>query len=222
MDKDEQVLVVERAVLERAGVFHGLTFHVDRYLPQLFAPGVPRFMARPQAENDPRFKQLIPYVILGCDGKYLSYVRGQRAGEGRLIGRRSIGIGGHINPIDDMPLFGDLSEAYATAVQREVAEEIEVKSPHTERVVALLNDDSTEVGRVHLGIVHFWSLERPEVTKREQMITQLSFLTIPELQAARESLESWSQFCLDSLPQIAGMVQSDGQANIASPLHKGG
>jgi predicted NUDIX family phosphoesterase len=162
-------------------------------------------MPRAAAENDPRFKQLIPYVILGCDGMYLSYVRGQRAGEGRLVGRRSIGIGGHINPADDMPLFGDAHEAYLAAVQREVAEEVEVRSAHTDRVVALLNDDSTEVGRVHLGIVHHWALQRPEVVKREQMITQLSFLSVSELQAVRESLETWSQFCLDQLERIAAV-----------------
>ncbi len=200
----EQVLVVERAVLEEAGVFHGLSFDVDRYLPRFFAPGVARFMLRAAAETDPRFKQLIPYVILGCDGKYLSYVRGQRAGEGRLIGRRSIGIGGHINPVDEMPLFGDMREAYLAAVRREVVEEIDVRSPHTDRIVALINDDSTEVGRVHLGIVHYWALDRQEVAKREQMITQLSFMSAAELQSVRETLETWSQFCLDHLPQITG------------------
>jgi predicted NUDIX family phosphoesterase len=203
MPLEEQVLVVERRFFEQLGAFQGLSFEADRHLARLFAAGVPRFMPRAEAENDPRFKQLIPYVILGCDGKYLSYVRGQRAGEGRLIGKRSIGIGGHINPIDDMPLFGDLREAYLAAVNREVAEELDVRSPHTNRIVALLNDDSTEVGKVHLGIVHYWALDQPDVVKREQMITQLSFLSEGELQSVRETLETWSQFCVDHLSQIA-------------------
>ncbi|UCE47157.1 MAG: hypothetical protein JSW47_16315, partial [Phycisphaerales bacterium] len=172
MAQEEQVLVVERKVLEHVGTFQGITFDVDRYLHKLFVPGVPRFMLRSQAEKDPAYKQLIPYVIMACDGKYLSYVRGRRAGETRLVGHRSIGIGGHINPADDMPLFNaDFYETYLTAVEREVAEEVSVETSHTERVVALLNDESNDVGRVHLGIVHYWILDTPKVNKREQMIT---------------------------------------------------
>ena len=106
MASEEQVLVVERKVIEQIGLFHGLMFDVDRYLDEIFASGVLRFMQRSQVENDPAYKQLIPYVIMTCDGKYLSYVRGKRAGETRLVSNRSIGIGGHINPIDnEVPLF---------------------------------------------------------------------------------------------------------------------
>jgi len=105
MPQEEQVLVAERKVVEEVGIFHGLAFDVDRYLDKLFAPGVLRFMARSAAETDPSFKQLIPYVIMSFEGKYLSYVRGKRAGETRLIAKRSIWIGGHINPVDEMPLF---------------------------------------------------------------------------------------------------------------------
>ena len=101
----EQVLVIERKVFEKIGTFHGLAVNIDKYLKGIFAPGVPRFMPRSQAEKDPSFKQLIPYVIMNCGDKFLSYVRGKRAGETRLVGNRSIGIGGHINPADDAPLF---------------------------------------------------------------------------------------------------------------------
>jgi predicted NUDIX family phosphoesterase len=199
----EQVLVVERQVLERAGMFQGLAFDVERYFSSFFVPGVSRFMPRPQAEADPAYKQLIPYVILTCDGKVLSYVRGRRAGETRLVGLRSIGIGGHINPADDMPLFSaDSYEAYLAAVAREVAEEVTVESTHTDRVVALLNDDSTEVGSVHLGIVHLWALDSANVSKREQMITQMAFMSLPELREVRDSMETWSQLCLDGLAEM--------------------
>lgn len=209
MNPNEQVLVVERNVLERAGIFHGLTFDVDRYVSSLFEPGVPRFMPRSKAETDPSFKQLIPYVIIHSGNKFLSYVRGKAGGEKRLVGNRSIGIGGHINPIDEMPLFGDLREAYHSAVDREVAEEVEIAPPRMKRMVALLNDDTTEVGQVHLGIVHCWTLAAPEVNKREQMITQLGFLSAFELRNLRHELESWSQFCVDHLSQI---IESRGTA----------
>ncbi len=209
MAQEEQVLVVERKMLEQAGLFQGISLDVDRYLDTIFSPGVPRFMPRSQAETDPSFKQLIPYVILTSGGRYLSYVRGQRAGEARLVGRRSIGIGGHINPADDMPLFnGDFRETYLAAVEREVDEEVEVAASHTDSVVALLNDDSNEVGQVHLGIVHLWDLAEPSVTKREQMITQMAFHTSSELQAVRDSLETWSSLCLDSLTEMTERAAS--------------
>jgi predicted NUDIX family phosphoesterase len=217
MPQEEQVLVVERKVLEQVGMFHGLTFDVDRYLHKLFVPGVPRFMPRSQAEVDPAYKQLIPYVLMTYDGKYLSYVRGRRAGETRLVGHRSIGIGGHINPSDDMPLFNaNFYETYLTAVEREVAEEVSVETSHTDSVVALLNDESNEVGRVHLGIVHYWILDAPEVSKREQMITQMSFMTPAELQEVRDTLETWSGLCLSQLAEMTKPRKSGVQTDTPS------
>ncbi|MBI1825963.1 MAG: hypothetical protein HY287_12715 [Planctomycetes bacterium] len=207
MQEGERVLVIERSVFESVGAFQGLSREVDRYLDRFFVADVPRFMPRDQAELNPSFKQLIPYVILRYERSVVSYVRGTQAGEKRLVGRRSIGIGGHINPIDDMPLFGaDFRDAYFSAVQREVAEEVILDAKHEECIVALLNDDSTEVGRVHLGVVHIWDLNRPAVRKREQMMTQLEFLTLETLRARREELESWSQLCLDYLDSVETRV----------------
>ncbi len=202
--QEEQVLVVERKVLEQAGSFQGLTFDVERYLGKLFAPGILRFMPRSQAEVEPAYKQLIPYVIMSHDGRYLSYVRGKRAGEARLLNLRSIGIGGHINPVDnEVPLFDtDFRQMYLTAVEREVAEEVSVEASHTDSIVALLNDDSNEVGSVHLGVVHHWVLDAPKVSKREQMITQMAFMTPAELHQVRDTMETWSQLCLDKLGEI--------------------
>jgi predicted NUDIX family phosphoesterase len=204
---EEQVLVVERNVFESAGAFNGLALDTQQYLDKLFAPGVPRFIPRPQAEKDPSFKQLIPYVIMTCKGQYLSYVRGKRAGETRLVAKRSIGIGGHINPTEDMPLFGKLSETnfavYLSAVQREVSEEVSIDTKYKDKVVALLNDDSNEVGHVHLGIVHLWTLDEPKVSRKEQMITQMGFMSIPELQEVSGTMETWSQICFDGLSKMA-------------------
>ena len=204
MGKEELVMVFERKILDRIGTFHGVKFEVKSYLQELFAPGVLKFMPRSQAETDPSYKQLIPYVIMTCNGKYLNYVRGKRAGETRLVGNRSIGIGGHINPVDELPLFkADIREAfYLRAVEREVAEEVSVESNHTDKIAALLNDDSNEVGSVHLGIVHYWELEEPKVEKREQMITQMTFMSADELREVRDSLETWSMLCLDGLEEM--------------------
>jgi predicted NUDIX family phosphoesterase len=220
MAQEEQVLVVERKILEQAGMFQGLTFDVERYLRELFVEGVPRFMPRSQAEVDPSHKQLIPYVVMTCGGKYLTYVRGKRAGETRLVGNRSIGIGGHINPVDDMPLFSaDFRETYLTAVDREVAEEVSVESNHADRVVALINDDSTEVGQVHLGIVHHWTLDSSKVSKKEQMITQMAFMSPAELHDVRDSLETWSQLCLDNLAEMAKRIYAEVQPDLLLKRH---
>jgi predicted NUDIX family phosphoesterase len=208
MAQEEQILVVERKVLEQIGMFQGLAFDVERYLRNIFVQGVPRFMPRSEAEKDPTYKQIIPYVIMTYDRKYLSYVRGRRAGETRLVGNRSIGLGGHINPRDDMPLFNaDFYQTYITAVEREVAEEVSEKAHHSDHIVALLNDDSNDVGRVHLGIVHYWVLDSSQVGKREQMISQMAFMTLGQLQEVRDTLETWSQLCLDSLAEMCKRAQ---------------
>jgi predicted NUDIX family phosphoesterase len=223
MAKEEQVLVVERKVFEEVGTFRGLNFDVQRYLDRLFAPGVPQFLPRPQAEKDPTHKQLIPYVIMTCPDaqrrspsghKCLTYVRGKRAGETRLVGNRSIGIGGHINPGDNLvPLFFEhdpqyIRDTYEAAVQREVAEEVNVEASHRDHIVALLNDDANEVGQVHLGIVHCWVLDAPQVSRREQMITQMEFMTPEELRAVRDQMETWSQLCLDGLDEMMARLNS--------------
>ena len=203
MPREEQVLVIERKVLEQVGMFQGLTFDVANYLREIFVQGVPRFMPRSQVEENPAYKQLIPYVLMSYQDKYLSYIRGRRAGEARLVGNRSIGIGGHINPADDMPLFNtDFYETYLTAVEREVGEEVSVETSHTDRVVALLNDESNEVGSVHLGIVHHWVLDAPKVSRREQMITQMAFMRPAELHEVRDTLETWSGLCLTRLTEM--------------------
>jgi len=209
MAGQEQVLVVERKVFEDIGIFQGLQFDVDKYIRKLFVSGVPRFMPRSKVEKDPSFKQLIPYVIMSHNGKYLTYIRGTHAGESRLVAKRSIGIGGHINPIDwDLPLFTNFYETYLAAVRREVAEEVTVEASHTDCIVALLNDESNEVGSVHLGIVHFWTLDEPKVARREQMITQITFMTPAQLQQIRDTMETWSQLCLSGLDEMAKRKKS--------------
>lgn len=202
MAQEEQVLVVQRRVFEEAGAFNGLALDTRKYIDKLFAPNVPRFMPRPLAEKDTSFKQLIPYVIMTCGGKYLSYVRGKRAGETRLVAKRSIGIGGHINPVDWTLFTAEPYKTYLEAVEREVSEEVDVQTAHTDKIIALLNDDNNEVGQVHLGVVHLWTLDEPKVERREQMITQMGFMSIPELQDVRDTMETWSQICLDGLSKM--------------------
>jgi predicted NUDIX family phosphoesterase len=205
--KEEMILVVRRSLFDALGAFQGLNFEVDRYLPAFLARENNFFMARSAAETDPSFKQIIPYVILAHEGRVLHYVRGKKAGEQRLVAKGSIGIGGHMNDLDE-GLFALNRDAYNAAVQREVSEELQLGSAYRNRVVALLNDDSTEVGQVHLGVVHVFELETPDVRKGEAMITELRFLDRAELEARRPTMETWSQICLDHLDQLLGQGQS--------------
>jgi predicted NUDIX family phosphoesterase len=198
---NENVLVVKRELFDELGSFQGLSFEPEKYLKAILSRGCNFFIPRPKAENDPAYKQIIPYALIAFGKTVLHYVRGKKAGEQRLVAKGSIGIGGHMNETDES-LFALDEQAYRAGVEREVNEEIKIDTPFEDRIVALLNDDSTEVGRVHLGIVHIFKLKEPNVQKREAMITGLTFLTKKELMARRESLETWSQICLDSLEHL--------------------
>ena len=197
----ENVLVIRRNLFDQLGSFQGLNFEPEKYLNLLLSRGNNSFFPRAQAENDPAYKQIIPYVLLAFQDRVLYYVRGKRAGEQRLVAKGSIGIGGHMNESDES-LFAWDEQAYRAGVEREVNEEIKIDTQFQDRIVALLNDDTTEVGRVHLGIVHVFRLAQQKVDKREAMITNLAFLTKAELLNRRESLETWSQICVDSLERL--------------------
>jgi len=199
---DENVLVFPRSLFEQLGVFQGFSADVDRYLPAILDKRNNSFQPRAQAETNPNFKQIIPYVVV-TDGKsILHYVRGKKAGEQRLVAKGSIGIGGHINDNDDPTLFTNYSQAFQDAVKREVCEELAIQDEFDAKPVGLINDDSTEVGRVHFGVVHVLFRTPEKVKKNEQVITQVEFVAIEELKKRREQMETWSQLCLDHLPAL--------------------
>ncbi len=197
----ENVLVIKRSLFDELGSFQGLNFEPEKYLKPILSHGNNSFIPRGEAESNPAYKQIIPYALIVFQNTVLHYVRGKKAGEQRLIAKGSIGIGGHMNEADES-LFAMDEEAYRAGVEREVNEEIKIDTPFEDQIVALLNDDSSEVGRVHLGVVHIFKLKEPKVQKREAMITGLTFLTKEELLARRETMETWSQICLNSLDRL--------------------
>ena len=198
---DEKVLVFPRSLFEQLGVFQGFSTEVNHYLPTILDKKNNSFQPRAKAETDPNFKQIIPYVVV-TDGKsILHYVRGKKAGEKRLVSKGSIGIGGHIND-EDHSLFAVGLQAFQEAVKREVCEELAVQDEFDAKPVGLINDDSTEVGRVHFGIVHVLFRTPEKVKKNEQVITQVEFVPIEKLKTRREQMESWSQLCLDNLDAL--------------------
>jgi predicted NUDIX family phosphoesterase len=197
----ENIMVIKRSLFDELGSFQGLNFEPEKYLKAILSRGSNFFIPRPEAENNPAYKQIIPYVLIVFQSTVLHYVRGKKAGEQRLIAKGSIGIGGHMNETDES-LFAMDEHAYRAGVEREMNEEIKIDTSFEDEIVALLNDDSTDVGRVHLGIVHVFKLAEPKVEKREAMITGLTFLPKKELLARRETMETWSQICVDWLDRL--------------------
>jgi len=211
----EKVLVVPTEEFHRLGVFQGFCPEADRYLDHLLQPQFVRFLPRSQVETDPSLKQLIPYVIFlyNEDGKdrVFCYTRGTGMGEGRLHRKRSVGIGGHIS-LDDVigGAGGDVVDgesgttadgwaAYRAGFDRELEEEVTIDTPYTNDRVGMINDDSTEVGSVHLGIVHLCRVERPEVTPSETDLIEWGFFPVDELLADAPSFETWSSLSLAAI-----------------------
>ncbi|MDC0276555.1 NUDIX domain-containing protein, partial [Verrucomicrobiales bacterium] len=138
--------------------------------------------------------------IFQAGDKYLHYVRGAKGGEKRLASKGSLGIGGHVNDTDVDP--ENRAETvdkvtYTKGVEREIREELKIVGPYTQRIVALINDDSNAVGKVHLGVVHLIQLESENVKANEASIEKLEFLDVEELTKLRKKMESWSQICFD-------------------------
>jgi predicted NUDIX family phosphoesterase len=200
----EHILVVPTAVFHELGHFQGFCGDVDRYLTGLLDPRHTSYQPRPQMEQDPSHKQLIPYVIFrhrdtgGQDAasrtQLFQYTRGKGQGEARLHAKRSIGVGGHISSDD-----ASAASAYEEGMRRELAEEVIIETPYRSKLAGLINDDETEVGRVHLGVVHIFDVERPAVRPREDEIIDAGFRPVEELLADLSRFESWSQICLKAL-----------------------
>lgn len=204
MANEEQVLVIPTSVFHAAGWFQGLNRDVEHFQPRLLDPKHFSFLPRSLAENDPSFKQLIPYVVLKYREQVFHYQRGQGTGEARLRALRSIGIGGHINPVDHT----SAEHPYRQGLLREVAEEVVIGSPYRETCLGFINDDSLPVGQVHLGIVHLFELDEPKVQRREAQLTNAGFASIQELVQAKDTFETWSQFVLEELARSDGVISS--------------
>lgn len=200
----EEVLVVRRALLDEIGTFQGIqTVGLEAAVARLLDPANHFFMDRAAAEEDPSHKQLIPYCVFRCGDRILHYTRGKSGGESRLHAKISVGVGGHVNPIDT---GGGRTgpDAYHAAVTREIEEELDLPGEQAHRIIALLNDESNAVGQVHLGIVHLIELDSDAVSSREDALLDLGFTDLAELRGACfERLETWSQYCIRHLSSRA-------------------
>ncbi len=198
----ERVLVVPTELFHRLGYFQGFCGEVERYLQDLFSPRHTIYRPRGEVEQDPGFKQLIPYVIFTYTEtaekiNVFQYTRGTGMGEGRLHRKQSVGIGGHISAIDAHPNLS--ASPYEEGMRRELAEEVEIDTPYTAKCVGLINDDQTDVGRVHLGVVHLFQVEQPQIRPRETDILESRFRPVVEILQDLDGFETWSQICMRAL-----------------------
>lgn len=195
---DEEVLVIPESRMDLLGSFSGFRPFCDEAFRALLNADHMQFRPRSQVEEDPSFKQLIPYVLLqaqvGQQIHVFQYTRGKGQGEKRLHALRSVGIGGHISREDAAG-----SDLYRSGMQRELTEETVIESPYSEQLVGFIYDDASPVGRVHLGVVHLLTLERPAAHAREIELTDSGFAPLSELKENLDRFETWSQLCLVNL-----------------------
>jgi predicted NUDIX family phosphoesterase len=190
----EHILVVPTLLFHEIGYFQGFCADVDRYLRTLLDPAHTSYRPRPEMEQDPSYKQLIPYCIFQFEDKVFHYRRGKGQGEARLHSKRSIGIGGHISAEDELA-----TNAYEEGMRREIAEEVFLEAGVRSECIGLINDDQTEVGKVHLGVVHRFHLDSPKVRPREESIMETGFAAPGDLAGQLSEFETWSQICLEFL-----------------------
>jgi predicted NUDIX family phosphoesterase len=226
---EEQILVVPTFLFHELGYFQGFTADVSRYLPRLLEGDHIEYRPRGQMENDPSFKQLIPYSLfrwIEADGTthLFQYRRGSGQGERRLHAQRSVGVGGHISssdaekgvrtvfasPFSPSSVAPDSDESaaktvltpfspYRQGMRRELDEEVAIDTRYEERIAGLINDDETPVGRVHLGIVHLCDVHEPRIVPRETDILDARFLPVSAILPRLEEFESWSQIAVRAL-----------------------
>jgi predicted NUDIX family phosphoesterase len=190
-DPGERVLVVPRETIVPGEGWLGVRRGgVEAALAAVAREG--RFVLRSAAEEDPRLKQVIPYLVLRDGGRWFLMRRTKAGGDARLHDRWSIGVGGHLNP-GDVDVLGGL--------RREWAEELVADFAPEFVPVGLLNDDTTAVGAVHVGLVYIADAAGRFVAIRETDKLAGAFATTAEVAAVRDSMESWSRLAFDVLSE---------------------
>lgn len=196
----EQVLVLPRSAVPDGCDFHGIRGADEAVLGRLRAAVASHgtYLDRVTAEEDPAHKQLIPYVVVRSGSSVFLMQRTDAGGDARLHGKSSIGVGGHLNPVDD----GD--DALMAGMRREWAEELAADWEPSFELIGLLNDDTNPVGSVHLGVVFVVDAGGRSVDVREHEKLTGSFVTLEEVMREPDRLETWSQLVGAELERRAG------------------
>jgi predicted NUDIX family phosphoesterase len=189
----EQVLCVRREDIFPDGAWHG--FVSDRLEErQAVIREHHFFMARAKVEDDPNYQQIIPYVVFRHGDRYFLTHRLRASSEKRLRKQYSLGLGGHINP-------GDLEagDPIQDGLKREWEEEVIYDGSFETKLIGLLNDESSPVSKVHLGVVFLVDGDTPNIAIRETEKLAGELLTLDEMRIYYLGMESWSQMVYDRL-----------------------
>jgi predicted NUDIX family phosphoesterase len=189
----EQVLCVRREDMFPDGAWHGfVSSDLERHQAVIRERHL--FMSRPAVENDPTYQQIIPYVVFRHDDRYFLTHRLRASSEKRLRKQYSLGVGGHINP-------GDLEagDPILDGLKREWSEEVVYDGRFEAQLIGLLNDDSSPVSKVHLGVVFLVDGDSPNIAIRETEKLAGELLTLDEMRIYYLGMESWSQMVYDRL-----------------------
>lgn len=199
----EFIFVVKRYDLFDLAFPHGFERHAADALRSLYLEKIEKrgfFAERKYCEQDSGFKQIIPYSIVMHGDRVLLLRRFASQGESRLHNKMSIGVGGHINPIDGVENFLEAGCA------REIAEELDIAEDIAPQPVGIINDESNAVGSVHLGIVHLVRLEQGAVKVRETDMMEGSFVPLGELKKLAQDpaciFETWSSLIIEKIDTL--------------------
>ncbi|MFA6066310.1 MAG: hypothetical protein WC707_03940 [Candidatus Babeliaceae bacterium] len=190
-EHDENILVVKRTDLFPVIAWHGLQEVDQAYFSNIISQKK-QFLPRSQMELDPEYKQIIPYLIFTYEDTFFLMQRQPHATEQRLKSKMSLGIGGHIREED---ITGDDIISWAT---REFEEEVDYKGSYTVEPLGLLNDDSNEVGKVHVGFVYLLRGDSPLISVKSELKSG-RLVTLEECDMHYDTLETWSQIVVDFL-----------------------
>ena len=189
----EQVLVVRREDIFPDGAWHGfVTENLDRH--QRVIRERHDFRPRSEVENDPTYQQIIPYVVFRHRDRFFLTHRLRASSERRLRKQYSLGVGGHINR-------GDLGagDPILDGLKREWEEEVVYDGKFEARLLGFLNEDSSPVSKVHLGVVFLVDGDSPNIRIRETDKLAGELLTLEEMRMYYLAMESWSQIVYDRL-----------------------
>jgi predicted NUDIX family phosphoesterase len=145
------------------------------------------FIDRQIAERSPQYRQIIPYVVIRKADDYFVLKRTAKQTEARLHHKLSLGIGGHVNP----------GHSLLEGLQKELDEEVHVDTTYGLEFIGIINDDNTDVGRVHLGAAYVLEAAAKAVTVKETEKMSSEWMPRADLRAARPAMESWSQIIYD-------------------------
>jgi len=189
------ILVIERKHIPEPILKHGFNPASESMVKTILENPKLMFIERNLAENDPNYKQLIPYVVFQSPKGFFNYQRGKTSSETRLRLLRSLGVGGHIEKQD-----GDIGQnCYLKGLWRELEEEVGVAPSNNIKLLGFINDDTNEVGKVHLGIVHLYQMETSNLESQEHNLIDCKFSNMLEIKETEESFETWSRLLLPYL-----------------------